>query len=103
VEERCTGGATGRVEALKNVIVGFVGLMAERASVIESRFAGVKAGSTRELFPAKFVKEFFVAVEFRIDTGEGVPIDGGPGVMRPLETVAEISAQRGQKKFVGDG
>jgi hypothetical protein len=91
------------VEALKNMIVGFVGLMAERASVVESRFAGVEAGAARELFPAEFVEKLLGAVEFRINAREGVPIDGGPGVMRPLETVAEISAQRRQKKFVGDG
>jgi hypothetical protein len=82
------------VEALKNVIVGFVGLVAERASVVKSRFAGVKAGAARELFPANFVEEFFVAVKFAINAGEGVPIDGGPGVMRPVETVAEVDAQR---------
>jgi hypothetical protein len=67
------------------------------------RFAGVKAGAARELFPAEFVEEFFVAVEFGINAGEGVPIDGGPGVVRPLETVAEVGAQRRQKKFVGYG
>jgi hypothetical protein len=82
------------VEALKYVVVRFVGLMAERATVVESRFSGVEAGAARELFPTEFVEKCLWAVEFRIDAREGVPVDGGPGAVGPLETVAKIGAQR---------
>jgi hypothetical protein len=58
------------VEALVNVVVGFIGLVAEEASIVKPRFAFVNAIATGKFLPAELVKEFAVSINFGVDGRE---------------------------------
>ena len=70
---------------LEDVVIGFVGSEAVGASVVEAVFALVQAGAAWKFLPAELGIEFAWAVEFRVDRGVGLPVDGVPGGERPIK------------------
>jgi hypothetical protein len=90
------------VEALVDMVVCFIQLMTEGASVVESRFAFADTWTTGELFPSELIKEFAVTVKLSVYGGEGVPIDGCPGRDRPMEASSVIKTELRSEKTVLD-